>query len=269
MCSVLYEQRILQDILLGDMFIVWGWAPSASHAKVVALFHIVDKANRPGVVAHSLDAQLGRAVMRSEACILKWLHTTIPKAGGQAATNSRWESAPPSFFNMLKWKSKECHTERPLLEWRDVISFLRHPFRGWGRLGGRALQLIVTEVANRVFSSASHNMLGVWDQVMAATRLVGKQGNVYCFGHNMEDMYWEVPKDGMVQALPWALLRLLAIGKTQLFFALAKGGLNELQRIGPASSEHYVMVNRDRVETYVKFELSENCFFTMGPIGML
>ena len=76
------------------------------------------------------------------------------------------------FFNMLKWKSRECHPENPLLKWRDVISFLKHPFRGWGRPVGRALQFVVLEVAGWVFLFGFRNMLAVRDQIMAATRLV-------------------------------------------------------------------------------------------------
>ena len=69
----------------------------------------------------------------------------------------------------------------------------------------------------------------------------------------------------MLQSLTRAL-DLLSKGKTELFFSLAKGGLNELDRVGTASSDHYVVITGRRVKTYVEFELFDNCFFTMGPL---
>ena len=81
-------------------------------------------------------------------------------------------------------------------------------------------------------------------------------------------MYWEVPKEEMLQSLTWAM-DLLGKGKTELFFSLAKGGLNELDRVGTASSNHFVVVTGRQVKTYVEFELFDNCFFTMGPLIML
>ena len=173
-CSTLHKARILRDSLLGERFLVGGWAASPAMAKAVALFHIVDKARNRGVVSHALEACMGRAFLRSEISFLQWLGEVLSKTADHGATPPSWDVAPPSFFNMLKWKSQECHPETPVLKWRDVISFLRHPFRGWGRLVGRALQLVVLEVAGRVFSFGFQNMLGVRDQVIAATRLVGQ-----------------------------------------------------------------------------------------------
>ena len=54
-----------------------------------------------------------------------------------------------------------------------------------------------------------------------------------------------------------------------MFFSLAKGGLNELDRVGTTSSDHFVVITGQQVKTYVEFELFDNCFFTMGPLIML
>ena len=267
-CSTLHEARILRDSLLGDRFLVWGWAASPAMAKAVALFQIVDKSTNRGVVPHALEARMGRAFLRSKATFLQWPGEVLPRKAEHGATPPPWDVAPPSFFNVLKWKSQECHPETPLLKWRDVISFLKHPFRGWGRLVGRALQLVVLEVAGQVFSFGFQNMLGARDQIMAATRLVGREGDMRCLEHDMVDMYWEVPKDEMLQSLTWAP-DLLSKGKTELFFSLAKGGLNELDRVGTASSDHFMVITGRQVKFYVEFELFDNCFFTMGPLIML
>ena len=89
-----------------------------------------------------------------------------------------------------------------------------------------------------------------------------------CLEQDMEDMYWEVPKDEMLQSLTWAI-DLLSKGKTELLFSLAKGGLNELYRVCTASSDHFVVITGRQAKTYVEFELFDNCFFTMGPLIML
>ena len=111
-------------------------------------------------------------------------------------------------------------------------------------------------------------MLGVRDQIMAATRLVGQVGDIRFLEQDMEDMYWEVPKDEMLQSLTWALA-LLSKGKTVLSFSIAKGDLNELDRVGSASGEHFVVLTGRQVKIYVEFELFDNCFFTMGPLVLL
>ena len=54
-----------------------------------------------------------------------------------------------------------------------------------------------------------------------------------------------------------------------MFCSLAKGGLNELDRLGAASSNHFLVLTRRQVKTYVKFELFDKCFFTMGLLFFL
>ena len=56
---------------------------------------------------------------------------------------------------------------------------------------------------------------------MAATRLVGRVGDMQWLKQDMEDMYREVPKDEMLQSLTWAPA-LLSKGETESFFSLAK-----------------------------------------------
>ena len=127
--------------------------------------------------------------------------------------------------------------------------------------------MVVLEVVGRIFSVGFQNMLGVKDQIIAATRLVGRQGKMKCLEQDMEDMYWEVPKEEMLQSLTGGM-DLLGKGKTELFFSLAKGGLNELDRVGTASSDHFVVITGRQEKTYVEFELFDDCFFTMGPLIM-
>ena len=164
---------------------------------------------------------MGRAFLRSEATFLQLLVGVLSKKAKHGTTPPPWDVAPPSFFNRLEWKSQYCHPDTPLLKWRDVTSFFRHSFRGRGRLVGRALQLVVLEIAGRVFSFGVQNMLGVGDQIMAATRLVGHEGEMQCLEQDIEEIYWGVPKDEMPQSLKWALA-LLSKEKTDLFSSLAK-----------------------------------------------
>ena len=114
-CSRLHEARNLRDSLLGDRFLVLGWAASPATAKAVALFHIVDKARNRGVVSHAPEARMGRAFLPSERSFLQWLEEVLSKTTDHGATPPSWDVAPPSFFNMLKWKSQECHPDIPCL----------------------------------------------------------------------------------------------------------------------------------------------------------
>ena len=155
------------------------------------------------MVSPVIEARKGRAFLRSEPTFLQWLVEVLSKKAEHGATPPLWDVAPLCFFNMPKWKSQECHSETPFLKWQDVISFPKHCFRGWGRLVGRTLQLVVLDIAGRVFCFGLQNMLGIRDQIMAATRLVGREGDVCCLEQNMEDMYYQVPKDEMLQSLTW------------------------------------------------------------------
>ena len=46
--------------------------------------------------------------------------------------------------------------------------------------------------------------------------------------------------------------------------SVAKGGLNELDRVGAASSEHFVIMVITEMKTYVQLELFHNGFFYHG-----
>ena len=58
---------------------------------------------------------------RTESKFLKWLSATLIKGGNNMVVHAILDMVPPSFFNVPKWKSQECHPEAPLLKWRDVI----------------------------------------------------------------------------------------------------------------------------------------------------
>ena len=58
---------------------------------------------------------------------------------------------------------------------------------------------------------------------------------------DMEDMFWNTPKDEVFKSVRWACNMLRKRYKT-LFFAITKGGLKHLDRLGKASSEgHFVL----------------------------
>ena len=59
---------------------------------------------------------------------------------------------------------------------------------------------------------------------------------------------------------------LLKGNKGHLFFAIAKGGLNELNCIGTGASDHFVNISSDQVCVHVEFVLFDYCFFLpWGP----
>ena len=47
-------------------------------------------------------------------------------------------TAPPSLFDLLKWKSDECRIP-PSIKWRDIISFSHHFLKPWAKLMSRSL----------------------------------------------------------------------------------------------------------------------------------
>ena len=113
MCYSLHETRILNDNLLRDRVLVWGGTTSLAMAKAVALFHSVDKARGRGVVSHALEARMGCTFLRTEATFLHWLSQIVLRKADHGAKPPQWDIAPPSFFHMLKWKSRDCHPENP------------------------------------------------------------------------------------------------------------------------------------------------------------
>ena len=58
----------------------------------------------------------------------------------------------------------------------------------------------------------------------------------------------------------------LESAERQFWFAIAKGGLKTLDRIGQASSDGYFLFSEAELLRFVDFDIYNNNVFTMGPI---
>jgi hypothetical protein len=72
-------------------------------------------------------------------------------------------------------------------------------------------------------------LLGVRDQVGLATRLRGHNDRVEFRERDMNDMFWEIPKEEAMAAIRWAMttVRERMRGK-KAWFSIARGGVRKI-----------------------------------------
>ena len=61
---------------------------------------------------------------------------------------------------------------------------------------------------------------------------------------DMEDMFWEIPKHEAQAAISWAM-SLVKGNKKDLWFAIHRGRLRRLDRIGKGTSRNFVNLHYD------------------------
>ena len=163
------------------------------------MLELAERARQCGIVADSLHHRLGRKVLQEPFVFEDWVVTQFLEfsaahvPANRKAHNS--QPGPPTFFNMLKWKLAENHATEPSLSWRDVISFRHDIFRTWARVVGRCLQLMIRHLATYYATWSFQSLLGVRDQARAATRLQQMGGGTKFMEKDMNDMFWEIPKE--------------------------------------------------------------------------
>jgi hypothetical protein len=82
---------------------------------------------------------------------------------------------------------------------------------------------------------------------------------------DMEDMFWEIPKQEVAKALKWAI-RLVKKGKKEQWFCLHKRGMKKLDRLGKGASNDFLNMSDDQVLRYVLFDIHEDTLFTFGNL---
>ena len=185
----------------------------------------------------------------------------------QPDTEHKFSIFSPTFFTMLKWKSTELCTLCSDLKWRDVISFKNNLLSSWGKLIGRSLQQLISFAVCNQATYSFKQLLGVRDQARAVLRLCASTNSKMFLEKDMEDMFWEIPKQDAMAAVRWArsLVKPCA-GSHSLTFAIAKGHLKHLDRIGTGSSDQFYNISSDVVLWYVQLELFQNELFVLGPM---
>ena len=106
---------------------------------------------------------------------------------------------------------------------------------------------------------------GVRDQLRCLGRYGLPQNKCSFLEQNMEDMFWKIPKNEVFKSITWAC-NTLRKRHTTLFFALAKGGLKHLDRLGKASASAYFVLDEEQLLRYVKFDVMYNNLFCLGPL---
>ena len=134
---------------------------------------------------------------------------------------------------------------------------------------GRCLQLMTRHLATYYPTWSFQSLLGVLDQARAATRLQPMGGGTEFMEKDMNDMFWEIPKEQAQQALKWAVALMPSAGQvSDVCFAVAKGGLKELDHLGRSTSKDFHNLSAHEVLRYTDFELFHNTLFVLGPLVM-
>ena len=80
-------------------------------------------------------------------------------------------------------------------------------------------------------------------------------------------MYWEIPKQQVLQSISWPVSHLSQQRNKQLsFFAIHRGGDKIMDRLGKGTEDVFWNVPVPFVMQYVKWELYMNTMFTLGPL---
>uniref|UniRef100_A0A7S1I2K4 Uncharacterized protein n=1 Tax=Eutreptiella gymnastica TaxID=73025 RepID=A0A7S1I2K4_9EUGL len=82
---------------------------------------------------------------------------------------------------------------------------------------------------------------------------------------DMEDMFWEIPKHEVVEALKWAIGSVKGRKKEQ-WFCLHRRGVRKLDRFGKGASSDYLSIRDEQVTRYVLFDIQEDTLFCFGRL---
>ena len=211
----------------------------------------------------ALSHRACRQILRDPALFALWWEELFLRPD----TEHKCGTFSPTFFTMLKWKSTELCTLCPELKWRDVISFKNNLLSTWGKLIGMSLQQLISFAVCNQATYSFQQLLGVREKVRAVLSLCASTSSKMFLEKDMEDVLWEIPKQDAMAAVRWAcsLVKPCAVSRS-LTFAIAKGHLKHLDRIGTGSSDQFYNISSGAVLRYVQFELFENELFVLGPL---
>ena len=82
---------------------------------------------------------------------------------------------------------------------------------------------------------------------------------------DMEDMFWEIPKHEVVEALRWAIESVKGKKKEQ-WFCLHRRGVRKLDRFGKGASSEYISIRDEQVTRYVLFDIQEDTLLCFGRL---
>jgi hypothetical protein len=280
-CRILEETHAVNDLIFSSRFSLWGWGRSPSCAKAIVADCLLDLADNAGILKDAVKAGvLPKWLTKSREWQAR-LHTDFPPPlppelpippGGSNETRGTTEpptNSPPAIFSILKWKSVEkgSPATAATLKWRDVISFKRHHLKRYAKLVSRSLQLLVQNVCQHATTSTLPNMLGIRDLVGCISRLKPVWENTSLHELDMDDQFWNIPKEECVEAVRWAVKEVTKHRRCRgLSFALHKGGDKFLDRFGSSTERDFVNLTVGEVLRYVQWDTMENGLFTLGAL---
>ena len=285
-CHVLVELHMIEGLLLGPRFTVWGWAPTERHARIMALDLIIERARGAGILdiarSHSIDHARHRTQPKSRNVL--WLRTLqcdegcqglgdtdVTQGGkgtGRPCVRGLRRLQPPSAFALLKWRSKGPAVP-PIIKWRDVFAFTNVVAQSLAKLVGRALRLLLHEMYTTLASLALPMMIGVRDLVCAVSKAQGLRSSVRPLEADVDDMFWELDKEVCLTAISHAMdVAKKTRREKRMVFALHKGGDKTLRldRIGGSTSEEFRILTEEEVLKFVRWDLFENTLLVCGVV---
>ena len=284
-CHVLVEIHMIEGLLLGPRFTIWGWALSEQRARVLALDLIIERAREAGILdlarSHGIDHAQHCTREKSRKTLWLWTlkNTGEGTIGGtDKGRESKGQGAgklgsgcprrlqPPSAFALVKWRSKEMSVP-PVIKWRDVFAFNNVVAQSLAKLVGRALRLLLHDMYVTLSSLALPVMVGVRDLVCAVSRTQSRRSHVRPLEADVDDMFWELDKEVCMSAISHALSAAKGTRREKdMVFSLHKGGDKSLDRIGGSTSEEFRVLAEDELLRFVRWDLFENTLVVCGPV---
>ena len=249
-CSAAYERHMLEATVLSPSFSLIGVETRKGGAQVFIQSQLHKSAVQHGILDMAVHySSLTKASLSREKwdeALLVGLRTKTLRGRG------------PSAFQLLKWKSDEASND---LRFRLVISHARHFLRRFSRLMGRALSLLLKElhIAHPVWGTPS--LMGIRDFMVLTKQWYARR--TVLAERDIDNAYWELPKDGVLDAVTQAAQRVQKHGgmRGSFHFSIAKGGERLLDRIGSATERHFRVVPLEDLLKFVRWDLYENTLF--------
>ena len=125
---------------------------------------------------------------------------------------------------------------------------------------------MVHAAAEAVPSLGSPLLLNVRDAFLALVRRNPDWSCTLPDEGDMDEQYWNIPRDEVEKALEWALSLLRKHVRCEhVWFSLGKLDKN-LDIVGKASGPYHIVISQDELSRYVKWDLHHSTILTLGSL---
>ena len=132
------------------------------------------------------------------------------------------------------------------------LLFVMLPLKRYARVIGRCLQLIAKALYLDSTTFGFPLMLGTTDFAQTCIRLSADTTQIHVCEKDMQDMYWEIPQDQVLQSFNWAVSHLGDARRHPItYFAIHRGGDKVLNRLGKGSEDQFWNIPVSFVYQYV------------------